>query len=375
MDKLDNDCRACVTGLYNRTHARRAPDEAPSTVRVLIIEGSAVMRGAFQAFLAADPGIEVIGVVPDLYSARSMFARTRPDVLALDVDEHTVERLAFLRGLMLLDPLPVIVLSRKPVGGGSRALDALGLGAVDVFLKPATLERATETFAPLARQIRAAAAAHAETLRSAPAAPAGRTVPRQFPPTRVIAIGASTGGTRAIDVILRRFPANAPGTLIVQHMPAYFTRTFAEGLNRQCAMQVKEAEQGDVLAPGRVLVAPGDHHMVLVRSAGAYHVELTKGPREHHQRPAVDVLFRSVARAAGRDGIGVLLTGMGADGAAGLLEMLHAGARTIAQDQASSVVFGMPREAIRLGAAEKVLPLEDIASAALILSSMMRGAA
>lgn len=158
-------------------------------------------------------------------------------------------------------------------------------------------------------------------------------------------------------------------------MPAYFTRSFAEGLDRICAVHVKEAEQDDVLEAGRVLVAPGDHHMVLVRSGTAYHVELTKGPREHYQRPAVDVTFRSVARAAGRNATGVLLTGMGSDGATGLLEMLHAGAWTIAQDQATSVVFGMPAEAIRLGAAEQVLPLERIAEAALLMASRVRGAA
>ncbi len=350
--------------------------ETAGVVRVLIIDESPMMRVTLQRRLSADPQIDVVGVARDAYAARNMIRKLKPDVLTMDLNLHGMDGLTFLKKLMQHEPLPVIVLSDGADLSSARALEALRAGAVDVCGKPASFGHAPEPLAMLARQIKAAAAARTDLAGPGAAIEEGRRGQAlRFAAGRIIAIGASTGGTRAIERILAAFPPNAPGTLIVQHMPAHFTRTFAEGLDRRCAMHVKEAAAGDDVRPGYALVAPGDRHMVLVRAARGYRVDLTRGPREHFQRPAVDVTFRSVSRVAGKEAVAVLLTGMGADGALGMMDVHRAGGQTLVQDQNTSVVFGMPKEAIRIGAAQQVLPLDAIAQEALRLSSACRGAA
>jgi two-component system chemotaxis response regulator CheB len=286
-----------------------------------------------------------------------------------------MDGLTFLRKLMTHYPLPVIIISSVAPEGSPAALEALRTGAVDVFCKPASADLG-DIHTLLIPQIKAAARVDVKRLKSAASTPAPRRTPgRHFDSSRVIAMGASTGGTRAIEAVLRDFPPNAPPTLVVQHMPPNFTRAFANGLNRVCAIEVREACPNDRLAPGLALVAPGGTHMVATPSDSGTVVRMTDGPRVHYQRPAVDVLFQSVAAVIGQDAVGVLLTGMGSDGARGLLEMRQASAHTIAQDESSCVVFGMPKVAIRIGAAEMVLPLGCIAEAVLKYASAERGAA
>ncbi|MCK4303694.1 MAG: chemotaxis response regulator protein-glutamate methylesterase [Candidatus Eisenbacteria sp.] len=345
-------------------------------VRVLIVDDSAVVRRVIEQQLSQDPEIEVVGQAPDPYVARDMILKLKPDVLTLDLEMPRMDGLTFLKKLMQFYPLPVIILSSLAKKGSRIALEALRIGAVDVFCKPGSASEIGEVSTVLARQIKAAAAARVGGARQAMQSPrAALQHTFSYPPNRIIAIGASTGGTRAIEAVLRDFPANAPATLLIQHMPPNFTKPFAESLNKACAIEVKEASHGDALAPGLALLAPGDSHMVLARGGAGHRVEMTKGPRVHFQRPAVDVTFCSVAQIAGPDAVGVLLTGMGTDGAKGLLEMRRAGARTIAQDQATSVVYGMPKAAADIAAAEKILPLQDIAHATLGFSSVSRGAA
>jgi two-component system chemotaxis response regulator CheB len=277
-----------------------------------------------------------------------------------------MDGLSFLAKLMKHFPLPVVMVSSLTPQGSEAAIRALALGAVEVISKPGTVYSVPDVGRQLVRAIRAAAAARVS--RQSAETPAPTTVPllSQIQTThKVLAIGASTGGTTAIAQVLTALPANAPGTVIVQHMPELFTASFAERLDRICRMEVREARDGDLVVPGVALLAPGSHHMVLQRSGATHLVRIKDGPPVHHQRPAVDVLFQSVARYAGRNAVGVLLTGMGADGAKGLLAMRQAGAHTIAQDEASCVVFGMPKEAIALGAAAEVVALPRIAEAVL----------
>jgi two-component system chemotaxis response regulator CheB len=268
-------------------------------------------------------------------------------------------------------PLPVVIVSSLTPAHSEAALRALELGAVDVIPKPGSQYSTPDVGRTLVRAIHAAASARVRAPLTEPhpaptPPPAGRVASPQLATThKVIAIGASTGGTRAIEHVLRAFPHDAPGTVIVQHMPEHFTGPFAARLNQHCAIEVREARDHDAVVPGVALVAPGNRHMLLVSSGARYHVRLKDGPPVHHQRPAVDVLFSSVAKSAGRNAVGALLTGMGADGAAGLHAMRQAGAHTIAESEESCVVFGMPREAIRLGAASVVLPLDRIADAIL----------
>jgi two-component system chemotaxis response regulator CheB len=337
-------------------------------IRVLVVDDSAVVRQIFAKELARDPDIEVVGTAPDPYVARDLIVQKSPHVVTLDVEMPRMDGITFLRKLMQHHPLPVIVVSSLTPAGGELALEALAAGAVDVLCKPGASFRVGDMTAQLVEKVKAAA--HVVVARRAPGpAPSGAAPapPRALTRTthQVLAVGASTGGTVAIEHMLREFPPNAPGTVITQHMPEMFTRYFAERLNQIAAVQVKEATDGDSVVPGVVLVAPGDKHLLLKRDGARYYAAVREGPRVNRHRPSVDVMFRSVAQVAGRNAVGVLLTGMGGDGAKGLLEMREAGARTFAQDEASCVVFGMPKVAIELGAAGEVLPLGRMAGAVL----------
>lgn len=334
-----------------------------SLIRVLIVDDSAIVRKILTEALAGERDIEVVGTAPDPYVARDKILSLRPDVLTLDLEMPRMDGLTFLKKLMHFHPLPAVVISSLAQPSCRIAVQALEYGAVEVLAKPGGPYSVGELRHTLASKIRAAAAARVgrpgtaadQPMRSPPPA-----VHPRLPNNTVIAIGASTGGTEAIASVLTRLPALTPATVIVQHIPPQFSRAFANRLNEICALDVKEAEDGDPLRPGLALVAPGDFHMLLRHSGGQYSVHVKTGPRVCYQRPSVDVLFASVAEVARNRAVGILLTGMGADGAQGLLKMRQAGARTIAQDEASSVVFGMPREAIALGAAEQVLPLSAV---------------
>ena len=342
-------------------------------IRVLVVDDSALVRKVLSTELSRFDDIEVVGTAMDPYVARERIAELHPDVMTLDIEMPRMDGLSFLEKLMRHFPLPVIVVSSLAPTNSQTALRALALGAVDVVSKPGSGYSTPDVAGQLVRAIRAAARARVRRVDDLPP-PVPVAIPAQLDTTlKVLAIGASTGGTRAIETVLRGLPAGAPGAVIVQHMPEQFTAAFAARLDGLCAVEVREARDGDLLVPGLALVAPGNYHMLLERSGAKYLVRVRSGPPVHHQRPAVDVLFRSAARAAGRNVVAALLTGMGADGAQGLLELRRAGAATIAQDEQSCVVFGMPREAIALGAAERILPLGEIAGA--LLSAAARKAA
>jgi two-component system chemotaxis response regulator CheB len=328
-----------------------------------------VVRRVLSDQLSRYPDIEVVGTAVDPYVARDRIVELKPDVITLDIEMPRMDGLSFLARLMRHYPMPVVIVSSLAPENGDVALRALELGAVEVVSKPGSALSTPDVDRRLVHAIRAAASVRPGRRLPAPRSTAEPPAPLSFETThKIIAIGASTGGTRAIEVVLRGFPANAPGTVIVQHMPSTFTGAFANRLNDQCAVEVREARDGDPVVPGVALVAPGDQHMVLMRSGARYNVRLRTGPPVHHQRPAVDVLFESVARAAGSNAVGVLLTGMGADGAKGLLGMREAGAFTIAESEETCIVYGMPREAARMGAADMVLPLGGIAVRALTAS-------
>jgi two-component system chemotaxis response regulator CheB len=324
------------------------------SIRVLIVDDSAVVRTIFTQELARDPEIEVVGTAPDPYVARDKIVALKPDVVTLDVEMPRMDGLTFLRKLMRYYPLPVIIVSSLTSRGGDLAVEALEAGAVEVMCKPGAAYSVGDMSVELIDKIKAAARVRREPRRepTPPAPPARLSLTRTT--HKVVAIGASTGGTEALRVVLEQFPGNAPGTLVVQHMPEHFTRSFAERLNSLCAVEVKEAEDGDSVAPGRVLIAPGNRHLLLRRSGARYYAQVKEGPLVCRHRPSVEVLFNSVAQYAGSNAVGVILTGMGGDGAQGLLQMKQAGAITIAQDEQSCVVFGMPREAIKCGAVDVV---------------------
>lgn len=336
-------------------------------IRVLVVDDSAVVRKVLTQELNKEPDIEVVGAAMDPYVAREMLVKLDPDVLTLDLEMPRMDGLTFLQKLMRHYPKPVVVVSSLTPANSPTALRALELGAVEVISKPGSAYTVPEVAGHLARAIRAAARAKLHVQQRAAEAPAPVETAKLLQTTthKLVAIGASTGGTRAIEDILRRMPANIPGTVIVQHMPKNFTRPFAERLDGLCRMEVREAKAGDAVVPGVVLIAPGDRHMRLRRSGARYFVTLHEDPPVHFQRPAVDPLFESVAEVAGANAVGVILTGMGRDGAAGLLKMKEAGAHTIAQDEKTSVVWGMPGAAVELGAAEEVLPLDRIPKAIL----------
>jgi two-component system, chemotaxis family, protein-glutamate methylesterase/glutaminase len=333
-------------------------------IKVLIVDDSAIVRKVFSEELSKYPDIEVVGTAPDPYVARDKIVTLKPDVLTLDIEMPRMDGLTFLRKLMKYYPVPTVVVSSLTTKGGKLTLEALDIGAVEVIAKPGAAYSVGDMSAQLAEKIRGAARAKISKKTESDEEMASQTPMKALAQTsnKVIAIGASTGGTEALKAVLVQMPSNSPGMVIVQHMPAHFTTAFAERLNGLCQITVREAKDNDSVSHGTALIAPGNYHMLLRRSGARYYVEVKTGPMVHHQRPAVDVLFKSTAQYAGANAIGVILTGMGADGAAGLLDMKKMGAGTIAQDEKTCVVFGMPKEAIKLGAADKVLPLDKIAS-------------
>lgn len=341
-------------------------------IKVLVVDDSAIVRKVLTEELSRESDIKVVGTAPDPYVARDKIIKLEPDVLTLDIEMPRMDGLTFLKKLMKHYPLPVIVVSSLTMEGSKMALDALASGALEVISKPSAAYSVGDMGIQLAEKIRAVSLVDTRTIKdrlakSAPGAakPAMASSALSRTTNKIIAIGASTGGTEALKNVLTRMPVNSPGILVVQHMPAKFTTSFAERLDSLCKVRVKEAENGDSVTNGQVLIAPGNYHMLLKRSGARYYVEVKTGPMVHHQRPAVDVLFRSVAKFAGSNAVGVILTGMGADGAAGMSVMKSAGALNIAQDEKTSVVFGMPKEAIKIGAVDRVLPIHHIAQAAL----------
>jgi two-component system chemotaxis response regulator CheB len=334
-------------------------------VKVLVVDDSAVVRQLLTRQLTRDPGIDVVGTAPDPFVARDKILQLEPDVLTLDIEMPRMDGITFLRKLMMHHPMPVIVLSSLSAEGTETAIQALEAGAVEVLCKPSSAYSVDDLGTMLMSKVKIAARAKIQPLSPHKATPAPLSMAATT--DKILALGASTGGVQALTEVLQAFPRNAPGTVIVQHMPALFTSSFAKRLDGLCEVEVREATDGDSVVTGRVLIAPGGFHTTLCRSGSRYYVEIKDGPEVHHQKPAVDVLFHSVARYAGANAVGAILTGMGADGAQGLLAMRRAGARTVAQDEKSSTVFGMPMEAIKCGAAEHVLPLDAIAHALMNL--------
>lgn len=354
-------------------------------IKVLIVDDSLVIRKVLSSQLEKAAGIEVVGTAEDPYVARDKIVALNPDVLTLDIEMPRMDGLSFLERLMQYQPMPVLVLSSLSAEGSDVAIRALELGAVDVVQKPMSADSLVSVTKNLVARIRVAAHARCAPLRARPspegrppakasaarkkaskrAKPSGSVLAPAQLLNRIVAIGASTGGTEAIKEVLMGLPANAPGTVITQHMPHTFTAAFARRLDSLCAMTVREAVHGEFIEPGLALVAPGGRHLVVRRKGSRHVAEVVGGPPVHHQRPSVDVLFHSVARQVGPEAVGILLTGMGADGARGMLAMRSAGAPTMAQNEATSVVFGMPKEAIDLGAAAEVVPLDRMAGAIL----------
>ena len=346
-------------------------------IKVFIIDDSALARQLLTKILESDPQIKVIGTAADPYIAAKKLSREAPDVITLDLEMPRMDGLTFLRKLMSQHPLPVVVISSQTKRSSETAMKALEYGAVEVMDKTEleNVDRLEEGKIRLIDRVKAASLSNisrkaSKIQQSLSPIPPKYTADAVLPPIKtaavpkttekVIAIGASTGGTEAIRELLISLPANIPGMVIVQHMPEVFTKSFADRLDQLCALSVKEAEHGDVLLRGRVLIAPGNKHMILKRVGSRYSVEIIGGPLVSRHRPSVDVLFRSVARSAGKNSVGIILTGMGDDGARGLLEMKQAGAYTIAQDEKSCVVFGMPKEAVKLKAVDKTLPIDQI---------------
>ncbi len=351
-------------------------------IKVMIVDDSALVRQVISAALATDPAIEVIATASDPIFALQKMQTQWPDVLVIDIEMPRMDGITFLKKIMAERPTPVIVCSSLAETGTQASFEALAAGALAVITKPkiglkSFLEDASSD---IVHAVRSAARANMRALRRSVAAPgpvaaerprlsadamlsasAGRAL--RHTTDQVIAIGTSTGGTQALEAVLTRLPATSIGIVIVQHMPEKFTAMFADRLDQLCQIEVREAKNGDRVIPGRALIAPGGRHMMLKRNGAQYAVEVVDGPHVNRHKPSVDVLFRSVAKFAGANALGIIMTGMGDDGARGMKEMHDAGARTIAQDEASCVVFGMPKEAIKLGAADQTLALEQIAAA------------
>ena len=357
------------------------PDRAAESIKVLIVDDSAVVRQVASAVLSAAPDIEVLGAVADPLFAIQRMKRKWPDVIVLDVEMPRMDGISFLRKLMAERPTPVVMCSSLTESGAQTTIEALEAGAVSIVTKPkvGVREFLEDASSDLVTAVRDAARANVKKLRqtqqmaaepppklSADAVLAAGT-PQAMAKTTdtVVAVGTSTGGTQALEVLLKQMPKNCPGMVIVQHMPEKFTASFAQRLNGLCQIEVREARAGDRVLPGLALIAPGGRHMLLRRNGAQYHVDVVEGPPVNRHRPSVDVLFRSVARYAAKNAIGLIMTGMGDDGANGLLEMKQAGARTFAQDEQSCVVFGMPKEAILRGAVDVVAPLSELAQQVL----------
>ncbi len=336
-------------------------------IRVLIVDDSPTVCSLFTRGLSRAQGITVVGTAPNPYVARDMIVKDPPDVVTLDIEMPRMDGLTFLKKLMKHFPLPVVVVSTLTREGSQKALDALALGAVEVVEKNMAEDNLNHLMLEVVRKVRAAADARVKRQSfSRPEAPQiDRSLvhrPVKGHSSQILAIGASTGGTEALNQIIPRLPADTPGTVIVQHMPPGFTTQMADRLDRSSVMTVREAQGGEVLEPGLALVAPGDRHLLVRRQGSRLVTELRDGPRVSRHKPSVDVLFKTVAQAAGGTAVAALLTGMGRDGAQGLLELHQAGAHTICQDEASCVVFGMPREGIQLGAADEEVPLGRIST-------------
>ncbi|MHB9118562.1 MAG: protein-glutamate methylesterase/protein-glutamine glutaminase [Burkholderiales bacterium] len=344
-------------------------------IRVLLVDDSAVVRQVLQAVLEEDPAIQVIGAASDPIFAMEKLNRQWPDVIVLDVEMPRMDGITFLKKIMAERPTPVVICSSLTAKGAETTMQALAAGAVEIIAKPQMglkqfLQESSQAFA---QSVKSAASANVRRLgvpvRPLPVAQkldadavlsaAGSHAMAQTT-ERIVAIGTSTGGTQALEAVLTALPRVCPGMVIVQHMPEKFTASFAERLNSLCRIEVREAKNNDRVIPGLALIAPGGKHMMLKRSGAYYHVEVVDGPLVNRHRPSVDVLFRSVAKFAGKNATGIIMTGMGDDGARGLKEMFDVGAPTVAQDESTCVVFGMPKEAIKLGAAKRVLPLQEI---------------
>ncbi len=346
-------------------------------IRVLTVDDSALMRQVLAMLLAKDPEIEVIGSAPDPYIAREKIKALNPDVLTLDVEMPKMDGITFLEKLMRGHPMPVVMVSSLTEVGCETTMRALELGAVDFITKPKIdlREGMEEVARDLIIKVKTAAVANVMRRVASEKRPASHAAGASSRSTgsqamikttdTIIAIGASTGGTEAVKQVLEMLPPHTPPVLITQHMPERFTKTWADRMNSLCRISVKEAQDGDSVLPGHALIAPGNFHMTLVRSGARYTVRINQDTPVNRHRPSVDVMFASVARYAGANAVGVILTGMGGDGAKEMLTMKQAGAFTIAQDEATCVVFGMPKEAIKAGAVDKVLPLDDIADAIL----------
>ncbi|TVR54800.1 MAG: chemotaxis response regulator protein-glutamate methylesterase [Puniceicoccaceae bacterium] len=329
-------------------------------IKVLVVDDSAFVRRFATGLLAKDPEIEVVGAAVDPFEARDLILKKAPDVVTLDIEMPKMDGLTFLRILMRHHPIPVVIMSSLSQAGSAIALEALQAGAVEVIAKPYGSNSVSLAGRQLIDKVKAAAQSRVRRISSTARKPVAFEGTEGADPRRLILLGASTGGTEALKNILQRLPATLPGIAIVQHIPAHFSRAFAERLNSLCAMEVREACDGDLLRPGLALVAAGDFHMILHRGANGFRVSLRQGPAVWHQRPAVDVLFKSALDCGATRSTAALLTGMGRDGAEGLLRLREAGFHTIAQDEETSVVYGMPKAAADLGAAAEILPLDQI---------------
>jgi len=345
-----------------------------SKIKVFVVDDSAVVRQVMTEVLSGDSGIEVIGSAPDPIFAMQKMKENWPDVITLDIEMPRMDGITFLKMIMEERPTPVVICSTLTEKGAETTLQALSAGAVSIVTKPKSSLRdfLKDSAAELIGEVKAAAASHPKTLqhKKSTQVTSASDLSDQIKPSsslsqttqRVVAIGASTGGTQALEEILCALPRLSPGVVIVQHMPERITTAFAKRLNGLCEIEVREAESGDRVVAGTALIAPGGKHLVLKRSGAQYHVDVIDGPLVNRHKPSVDVLFRSVAKYAGSNALGIILTGMGDDGSAGLLEMREAGAHTVGQDEESSIVYGMPKEAFKRGAVQKQLPLSQMAA-------------